>query len=284
MSAGRLYFLGVDTKASAVHGLFPSWSELCGITGAELVGLDAPQGAPPARIRDMVETVARDEHAAGALVTTHKVAVYEHARDHFAAMDDDAATLGEVGCVVRRLAGLRGLAIDHESSGVPLGRITGGARWSRDVLIFGAGGAGRAIALQLARHHDPHRILITDTSPERLAATRAVVQVEAAAAERNAELLQSLGEGALVVNATGLGKDRPGSPLPDTAAFPRASLAWDLNYRGDLQFLSQARAQNVRTEDGWVYFVAGWITVMSHVYGFPLRSGLIESALAIATR
>jgi len=279
---GRLYFLGVDTKASAVHRLFPHWAALCGVSGAELIGLDSPQGAPFEDIRKMVMTVGADERAAGALVTTHKVAVWEAARDLFASIDPDAARLGEVGCIVRREGRLRGVAIDHESSGIPLRRITGGLRWQRDVLIFGAGGAGRAIALHLARRHSPSRLVVTDTSPERLEATRSVVQVETADAERNAVLLQSLGEGALVVNATGLGKDRPGSPLPEAATFPEAAVAWDLNYRGDLRFLEQARAQRVRTEDGWVYFVAGWITVMSHVYGFPLTEKLIERAMSAA--
>jgi shikimate dehydrogenase len=280
----RLYFLGVDTSASAVNRLFPAWAELCGVAGAELVGLDAPQGAPRDRIREMVETVAQDEQAAGALVTTHKVAVYEGARDLLAAIDGDAERLGEVGCMVRRDARLRGIAIDHESSGIPLRLITGGLPWQRDVLLFGAGGAGRAIAFHLARHHRPRRMIVTDTSADRLAATRAVVEVEMGTAERNVELLQSLGEGALVVNATGLGKDRPGSPLPDTAIFPKDAVAWDLNYRGDLRFLEQARAQRVRIEDGWVYFVAGWMTVMSHVYGFPLTPELLDDALCAARR
>ena len=40
----------------------------------------------------------------------------------------------------------------------------------------------------------------------------------------------------LVVNASGLGKDRPGSPLPDGAPFPRHGVAWELNYRGERLF------------------------------------------------
>jgi shikimate dehydrogenase len=280
----RLYFLGVDTKASAVHRVFPHWAALCGIADAELVGLDAPQGAPRARIREMVETVARDLEAAGALVTTHKVAVFEAARDLFASIHPDAAYLGEVGCIVRRDSGLYGLAVDHESCGVPLARITGGTTWRHGVLIFGGGGAGRAIALHLARHHAPRRIVVTDTSAERLADTRRVVEVETTPAGFNAACLESAGEGALVINATGLGKDRPGSPLPDDAVFPSEAIAWDLNYRGDLRFLSQARAQQVRTEDGWIYFVAGWMTILSRVFDFTLTPELLDRAASVAQR
>ena len=57
----------------------------------------------------------------------------------------------------------------------------------------------------------------------------------------NDAVLAGLGAGALVVNATGLGKDGPGSPLTDRARFPVDAVAWDLNYRGDLVFLQQAR-------------------------------------------
>ena len=46
----------------------------------------------------------------------------------------------------------------------------------------------------------------------------------------------------MVVNATGLGKDSPGSPISGAAIFPDGGIAWD-NYRGDLLFLEQASSQ-----------------------------------------
>ncbi len=61
--------------------------------------------------------------------------------------------------------------------------------------------------------------------------------------EDNDAVLARLSPGALVINATGLGKDAPGSPLTDAARFPEAAVAWDLNHRGRLVFLDQARAQ-----------------------------------------
>jgi shikimate 5-dehydrogenase len=57
-----------------------------------------------------------------------------------------------------------------------------------------------------------------------------------------------------MVNATGLGKDGPGSPITDAAPFPEWGYAWDFNYRGDLVFLEQARrqqtARRLHVEDG----------------------------------
>jgi shikimate 5-dehydrogenase len=74
----------------------------------------------------------------------------------------------------------------------------------------------------------------------------------------------------LIVNATGLGKDRPGSPLTDACVFPMHSLVWELNYRGDLKFMHQALAQakerHLHVEDGWIYFIHGWTQVIAQVF------------------
>lgn len=272
-----LYFIGVDTKASAVNQLFPVWAKLLGIADAELKGLDAPQGAPPDRIIAMLETVLADADAGGALVTTHKVAVATYGAHLFRSLDPDAQDLGEVGCILKRDNGLYGFAVDHISCGPALDRILGD-NIPRDVLILGAGGAGRALAVHLNARRRPDRLIVTDIDRDRLAETARITAVETHAASEVNELLPSLRPGALVINATGLGKDRPGSPLRDSDRFPPIAIAWDLNYRGDLQFLAQARAQNVRVEDGWLYFVCGWTTVMSRVFQRELSPQLIAEA------
>ena len=78
------------------------------------------------------------------------------------------------------------------------------------------------------------------------------------------------GEGSLIINATGLGKDRPGSPLTDAAQFPKKAIVWEINYRGELTFMHQAEAQEREKEldiqDGWMYFVYGWTQVMADVF------------------
>jgi shikimate 5-dehydrogenase len=74
----------------------------------------------------------------------------------------------------------------------------------------------------------------------------------------------------MVINATGMGKDSPGSPITDAAEFPEHGIAWELNYRGDLQFLRQALEQRQRrgldVQDGWRYFIHGWAVVMEEVF------------------
>ena len=83
-------------------------------------------------------------------------------------------------------------------------------------------------------------------------------------------MLRTLKPGSLVINATGLGKDAPGSPLTDAADFPERGIVWELNYRGDLVFLDQARAQsaakNLTLVDGWTYFLHGWTQVIAEVF------------------
>jgi shikimate 5-dehydrogenase len=102
--------------------------------------------------------------------------------------------------------------------------------------------------------------------------------------------MDGLRPGSLVINATGLGKDAPGSPLTDAAVFPENGIAWDFNYRGDLVFLKQARAQqtqrNIRIEDGWAYFIHGWTRVIAEVFhiDIPTASAAFDELSQIAAR
>ena len=59
---------------------------------------------------------------------------------------------------------------------------------------------------------------------------------------QNDALMSKLPEGSLVINATGMGKDRPGSPISEAGIFPKNGLVWELNYRGELDFLKQAQS------------------------------------------
>ena len=106
--------------------------------------------------------------------------------------------------------------------------------------------------------------------------------------EDNDALTRTLPPGSLVVNATGLGKDAPGSPITDAAPFPDHGYAWDFNYRGDLVFLDQARrqeaARRLHVEDGWRYFIHGWLAVIADVFhrDIPVAGKVFEELCAIA--
>ncbi len=81
------------------------------------------------------------------------------------------------------------------------------------------------------------------------------------------------------MNATGLGKDAPGSPLTDNAEFPKDSLVWEINYRGDLIFAEQAKRQqaekNLHVELGWDYFIYGWTQVIEEVFHISIDENTI---------
>jgi len=93
-------------------------------------------------------------------------------------------------------------------------------------------------------------------------------------------------KGSLVVNATGLGKDRPGSPLTDDCLFPKEALIWEINYRGSLEFMHQAISQQEKrkliVEDGWSYFIYGWTEVIAEVFHIDISKEMLKNCKMLA--
>ncbi len=294
------YFIGVTTARSAARRVFPVWMQTLGRPDVQLVGLDFPLHDDPANYRACVEFLKREPLALGALVTTHKIDLFDAARDLFDELDPDAVALGEVSAIAKQPgagngrgdARLLGHVSDPISGGESLDAMLGGGYFGRtgaQVLIFGAGGSSAALALHLLRKPDvadrPSRLTVVNHSAPRLQRLEKVIEPWQAALpagrgvpcrfvlnddpHSNDQLLAELPPGSIVANATGMGKDRPGSPVSDEAPFPHYGIIWDFNYRGELGFLRQARAQasdrGLWVEDGWDYFVRGWALVISYV-------------------
>lgn len=280
-----MYFVGVTTGSSAINSVFRTWRPLLGIDEAELVGIDLPLDADPDDYRAVVRFIDRDPQSRGALVTTHKLRLYDANKDAFSRVNDDARELAEVSCLVSEAEGIAGLALDTVTSDLALRAITTSVA-GRDVLLMGAGGAALALASHLSslpREEAPARVVVTDVRQGSLEALEALVTAHGAVgweftllseSDTHDALLASCAPGALVVNATGKGKDRPGSPLTDDARFPHEALCWDFNYRGSLEFLAQARAQQaeqaMQVHDGWVYFVHGWTRAIAEVFALDI--------------
>lgn len=276
----RMYFIGVTTASSSIHAIFPRWAGLAGIDGAELVGLDVPPGSAPETYREAARRVRDDPDSWGALVTTHKAALYAHSRDLFTAFDADAKALREVSCIVCREGRMTGEAIDTLTSGLALRQVTGNGPFQGQALIMGAGGAAVALAVHLARQHSPARVIMTDVSAARIIEASELAPAECMLVdmpEDHDRILAAMPEGSLVVNATGMGKDRPGCPITAQARFPAGSMAWDFNYRGNLLFLEYAVAQGIRAVDGWEYFLHGWSQIMARVFSFDLTPELFAA-------
>ena len=284
------YFIGVTTGQSSSRRVFPLWMEALGREEVSLVGIDMAIHDAPERYRQVVRAIKEAPLALGALVTTHKIDLLAAARDLFDELGPYARATGEVSSIAKDGNRLVGRATDPVAGGLSLDSILGERYFGRtggDALMLGAGGSAVALTLHLIgkeREADrPRRIVVVNRSAPRLARLREMVERELAAKSgaiefafiqnseprRNDEVLAGLAPGSLVVNATGMGKDTPGSPLTDRAVFPRGAVVWELNYRGELDFMRQAEAQaaerGLTVADGWEYFVHGWTQVISHV-------------------
>jgi shikimate 5-dehydrogenase len=302
-----LWFIGVSTAQSSIMRVFPEWARHLGLGNLAIRGMDFVLHDRPERYRAAVAFLKADPLSRGALVTTHKLDLYAAARDLFDEIDPHARLMAETSCLSKRAGRLVCHAKDPISAGLALdGFLPEGhfARTRADVFAMGAGGSTIALTWHLsqpARGADrPTRVVVSDRSRLRLDHLRAIHDglghgvamefVHAPRPEDNDAVLPGLAAGSLVVNATGLGKDAPGSPLTGLARFPEGAIAWDLNYRGDLVFLDQARAQAaaraLRVEDGWTYFIHGWMQVIAEVFAIPLpvAGPGLDAIAAIAAR
>jgi len=292
-----LGFVGVTATHSSINQVFPRWARVLGLDDVAFEPIELPLDARPEAYRAILAEMRADEHFRGALVTTHKVRLLEAARDMFDELDRYAALLGEVSSISKRDGCLIGHAKDPITAGRALEEFLPERHFARTegaVLCIGAGGAGLAIAVYLLTEHAsadrPSRLILVARSEHRLEACRSalatlgvadgVAYVCNAAEQGNDEIMAGLPPGSLVINATGMGKDRPGSPLTDGGRFPADGLVWELNYRGDLRFLEQARRQkagrSLRIEDGWRYFVHGWSAVIAEVFGLEIDAPTLE--------
>jgi len=281
------YFIGVTTGKSSIVTVFPEWAAYLGLGDVAMVGIDLVPDAPPEAYRAVVAFLKDDPLSLGALVTTHKLDLFAACEDLFDTVDPHAALMAETSCLSKRDGKLICHAKDPVSSGLALDGFlpaTHFARTGAEVLSIGAGGSSIALTWHLIRPSRgadrPARIVVTDPDQGRLDHIRAIhdrvgsgvprdyVRVEAG--DANDRILSTLPAGSLVVNATGMGKDTPGSPLTPAARFPERGIVWELNYRGSLVFLEQARAQEaaraLRIEDGWTYFIHGWTQVIGEVF------------------
>jgi shikimate dehydrogenase len=282
----RFLFIGVTTGSSSIMRIFPRWRDALGLPGdVEIAGVDLPVGAPAEAFRETIAAVKADPGVLGGLVTTHKLDVFRAAGDLFDEVDEHARALGEISCIARRDGRLLGWAKDALTAARSLEHVTppGFFADGGHALVLGAGGAGGAIVASLLEAHPPpRRIVVTDRSPDRLERFTDR-RVEARLAMPGGETLAGLPPRSLIVNATGMGKDRPGTPLAPDARFPERSAVWELNYRGELEFLRQARAQGgLLVEDGWRYFIHGWTAVMEEVFQRPIDEADIDRLAAIA--
>lgn len=294
-TADYMGFVGVTTASSSIMKVFPLWADILGLPTRTLVGHDLPMDAGPAQYRTMVEQIRDDPHHRGALVTTHKMNVYAAASDLFDELDPFAVSCAEISSIAKRGSTLSGRAKDPITVDLALRDFLPAdhfARTGAEVVILGAGGSGTALSWALAEREDaPALITVTARTQDKLDHLREVHRqhgtpegllryVVTETPEEADALVAAAPAGSVIANATGLGKDRPGSPLTDAVVFPEGAYVWEFNYRGSLEFLHQAEAQeddrDLHVVDGWRYFIHGWSQVVADVFDLDLTPETVE--------
>lgn len=305
-SQPTFYFIGVTTGKSAMVRLFPIWAAALDRADVVLEGVDLKLHDTAEAYRRAVAQIKYDPMSIGALVTTHKIDLLDAARDMFDYLDPYAVLCNEISSISKLDGRLEGHAKDPITAGKSLDAVIGegyfgpGRMPEAQVLCFGAGGSAVAVALHLINKQDPadrpKRFIVVNRSQPRLGAMAAMVERTGTSigfeyicnedAEKNDALMAGLPDGSIVINATGMGKDRPGSPITNAGVFPLRGIAWEYNYRGELDFLHQALAQKevrqLHVEDGWVYFLHGWTQVIGQVFHIDIDDRRFAEMAALA--
>lgn len=282
-----MMFLGVSTSSSRVQKLFHDWSR-CLKSQLLLVSRDLPLGSERAEYRHFVDEMrSKNPPINGALITSHKAALYDAAYDLFDQVDTTAQRLEEVGMIYWKnnmmIAGANDALSTRRVTQRMLLKAQNWMNGCRRAIILGGGGAGVALA----------NTLVTD---DRLGCVEVIVtEIDQARIEKLStmfeawnspiplrvlpsssgidELISASGPGSLIANATGLGKDREGNPVSANVKFPKQSFIWEFNYRFCVQAeptfmeiaLSQSREYELTIEDGTDYFIWGWLCVMANI-------------------
>ncbi|MBP8997827.1 MAG: shikimate dehydrogenase [Anaerolineaceae bacterium] len=298
------YFIGVTTSKSSIMKVFPLWMKVLGCEEVVIEGIDCLIHDSAEVYRKAVAQIKFDPLSLGALVTTHKIDLLDAARDMFDYLDPYAQITGEVSSISKLDGRLEGHAKDPITSGLSLDAIIGKdyfARTGGHVLSFGAGGSAIATLLHLINKKDkgdrPERFTFVNRSQGRLDHAKEMVggletdiqieYIQNSEPAVNDRIMEKFPPYSIIINATGMGKDTPGSPITWEGKFPMNSIAWEFNYRGELDFMHQALAQvesrKVIVEDGWLYFVHGWTQVVAQVLHFDLTPELFAKLNAAAS-
>lgn len=306
------YFIGVTTGSSSAQRVFPRWMAVLGRPEVQLKGVDFAIHDEPSRYRRLVQEIKADPLALGGLVTTHKIDLLDAARDLFDKLGPHAQLCDEVSCISKRQGELWGHAVDPVADGRALDVLLGERYFAADdkhaaaeLLCLGAGGAAVALALWLIEKPDvadhPACFTFVDLDADRLQRVKQLIDAlnppfafrylhrtgnAAHMAAANDELLSQLPAGSIIINATGMGKDRPGSPITGNALFPEGGIVWELNYRGELLFMQQALAQQQTRKlivaDGWIAFLHGWTGVIAQVLDLEIDAATFDELAAVA--
>jgi shikimate 5-dehydrogenase len=280
--APAVWFIGVSTGGSLIHRAFPRWAAVLGLD-ATVRGVDLPRGSGPADFRAVAQAIRADGNCLGAVVTSWKSALFAAAAGDFDELDARAVQCREINAIHHADGRIVGSARDP----ISVGRVVDGI-WpdlDADLLCLGSGGTAIALARHLRERGQRGRTTFLDRDHGRAAHFAEVTGVPAEAHQGPYdEWVRGQHPGALVVNATGSGKDGDAEPVTPAVVFPTESVFWDLNYRGDLRTLAAARRQSaargIAVHDGLALFCHGWAAALTAVLGLPEDPSLADAFAA----
>jgi len=258
-------------------------------TAFQAQNVDAVYVATPVRPKAIGDAVAglRAMQFLGANVTIpHKQTVMPH----LDALTERAEAIGAVNTIVRERDGntlrLRGDNTDGAGFLRPLAPHAD-ALSGRAMVVFGAGGAARAVVHALLRRFAPAQLTLVARRPKQakaLAEAMAPYDATDGLRTRTFDTAQpAVKEADLLVNATPLGMapnvDR--TPWAEAGDFSSGQIAYDLVYNPDeTRFLREAAAQGATPIGGWGMLVGQAAVAFMQWTGHDFPYSAVTEALS----
>jgi len=255
-------------------------------TAFEAQAVNAVYVATPVRpdaLRDAVAGLRAMQFLGANVTVPHKEAVRPLLDD----VSERAAAVGAVNTIVRDGDTLRGDNTDVAGFLAPLIDRVGDALEGARMVVFGAGGAARAVVYGLLDRYAPTRLTLVARRPEQAEALAAdfdgVDPTDALRATTFADAAPAVRNSRLLVNATPLGMapdHADQTPWPDTGDFGDDQVAYDLVYTPkETRFLRDAAAQGTTPIGGLVMLIEQAAAAYRQWTGRAMPTDAVHNAL-----
>jgi len=248
-------------------------------------GVNAVYVATPVRpdaLRAGVEGLRALQFLGANVTVPHKEAVRPLLDD----VSERAAAVGAVNTIVREGDTLRGDNTDVTGFLAPLADEAGDTLEGAPMLVFGAGGAARAVVYGLLDRYAPARLTLVARRPEQAEALAADLGGYDPQGALRTTTFDAAGEAVrrsrLLVNATPLGMapETDGTPWPDAADFGSDHVAYDLVYNPEeTRFLREAAERGATTIGGLDMLVEQAAASYEQWTGRPMPTDAVYEAL-----
>ena len=208
----------------------------------------------------------------------HKVAIIPH----LDGLGELATTIGAVNCAVRR--GSSWIGENTDGVGFMKSLATLIDVKGKSIVVFGAGGAARAISVEAALAGARHVTIVNRTLARGAELTELINDKTSAKADFVlwSKTFRAGDEDDVFVNATSIGlypdvEDRPNVDF--AAARPDAVIADVIPNPPRTLFLREAEARGLRTLDGLGMLVNQGVVSIRHWFGVDVDAGVMRGAL-----